>query len=96
MTQVSAPATTTTMIAIKAMIKDTPMIGGMSAGLRVVFLAVALVVLLLGFPLLTGFLPMEFLLELLLLLMLVLLREEPSLPVSQVLGSSAQLPLLET
>jgi hypothetical protein len=93
MTQGFAPATARTMIVIKAMIRETPVIGGMSAGLRVVFL----LIFLLEFLLLIGFWLVEFLLELLLLLlMLVLLGEEPSLPVSQVLGSSAQLPLLET
>jgi hypothetical protein len=102
MSQGSAPATKATMTVTKAMIRDTPLIGGMSAGLRVVLLVVFLVFLLLGFPLLTGFLPMEFLLELLLLMMLVLLRGEPfsrcrkfaSSP--QFLGSSPQLPFVET
>jgi hypothetical protein len=75
MTQGFPPATATTMIVIKEMINDTPVIGGMSASFRVVFLVIRLLILL-------EFLSTEFLSEMFLSSIVVLLweEEEPALP----------------
>lgn len=54
MTHGLPPATATTMIVIMPTISDTPVIGGTSPSFWVVFRIGFLVVLLLGFPLLTG------------------------------------------